>query len=252
MKEGEIMQKKNQIEFKVSGKYALFTDPFAVSGGEKTSYMIPTYEALKGICKSIYFKPTFTWVIDDVRVVNTFQTFTKGIRPIVMNGGNTLACYTYLYDVEYEVRAHFEWNLHHDELKDDRNENKHYFIAKRLLKKGGRRDVFLGTRECQADVEPCVFGEKKGAFDDVEEKRFGNMFHGFIYPDEYVRDDEKGKLVATLWTPVMKHGVIHFIRPEECPWHRVVGSGDIKRFNDDNFTTVNELEKEGGILELDK
>ena len=47
MKEGEIMQKKNQIEFKVSGKYALFTDPFAVSGGEKTSYMIPTYEALK-------------------------------------------------------------------------------------------------------------------------------------------------------------------------------------------------------------
>ena len=55
MKEGEIMQKKNQIEFKVSGKYALFTDPFAVSGGEKTSYMIPTYEALKGICKSIYF-----------------------------------------------------------------------------------------------------------------------------------------------------------------------------------------------------
>ena len=142
--------------------------------------------------------------------------------------------------------------MHHDELKDDRNENKHYFIAKRLLKKGGRRDVFLGTRECQADVEPCVFGEKKGAFDDVEEKRFGNMFHGFIYPDEYVRDDEKGKLVATLWTPVMKHGVIHFIRPEECPWHRVVGSGDIKRFNADNFTTVNELEKEGGILELDK
>ena len=30
--------------------------------------------------------------------------------------------YTYLCDVEYEVRAHFEWNLNRPDLEVDRNE----------------------------------------------------------------------------------------------------------------------------------
>lgn len=55
----------------------------------------------------------------------------------------------------------FEFNLNHPELENDRNEHKHHNIAKRMVARGGRRDVFLGTRECQAFVEPCVFGEKK-------------------------------------------------------------------------------------------
>ena len=38
----------------------------------------------------------------------------------------------------------------------DRNENKHYFIAKRMIERGGRRDVFLGACEYQAYVEPYI------------------------------------------------------------------------------------------------
>jgi len=49
---------RNSIEFKLSGRYALFTDPLTWVGGEKFSYQVPTYEALKGIFKSIYWKPT--------------------------------------------------------------------------------------------------------------------------------------------------------------------------------------------------
>ena len=245
------MQKANQIEFKVYGRYALFSDPFTSAGAEKFSYMIPTYEALKGVCKSIYFKPTFQWHVDEVRIMKPIQTQVKGIRPIDMSGGNTLAYYTYLFDVEYQVRAHFEWNEHHEELIQDRNENKHYFIAKRMLERGGRRDVFLGTRECQAYVEPCVFGEGSGYYDNILSMQFGNMIHGFIYPDEYVRDEEKGKLVVTLWSPKMEQGKIRFIRPENCEVHRVVGSGDIKRFDKENFSGLKEFEKEGGQLELD-
>ena len=37
---------KNTIEFEVYGNYALFADPVTRVGGEKTSYHIPTYEAL--------------------------------------------------------------------------------------------------------------------------------------------------------------------------------------------------------------
>ena len=116
---------RNTIEFEVYGTHALFSDPVMRVGGEKTSYHIPTYEALKGITESIYWKPTIIWIIDAVRVMNPIQTETKGIRPIAYNGGNELAYYTYLKDVRYQVRAHFEMNLNHTELKQDRNENKH-------------------------------------------------------------------------------------------------------------------------------
>ena len=54
----------------VYGRYALFSDPITRVGGEKFSYPVPTYQALKGIYESCYWKPTFTWVIDELRVMN--------------------------------------------------------------------------------------------------------------------------------------------------------------------------------------
>ena len=63
------MGSRNSIEFKVWARHALFTDPLTRVGGEKCSYHLPTYEALKGIAKSIYWKPTFVWVVDEVRVI---------------------------------------------------------------------------------------------------------------------------------------------------------------------------------------
>ena len=43
----------NQIEFQVTGDYAMFSDPVTRMGGEKCSYQVPTYEAIKGIMASI-------------------------------------------------------------------------------------------------------------------------------------------------------------------------------------------------------
>ena len=39
----------NTLSFVVRGKYALFTDPASKIGGDKSSYPVPTYEALKGV-----------------------------------------------------------------------------------------------------------------------------------------------------------------------------------------------------------
>ena len=197
---------KNIIEFKVYGRYGLFTDPITKVGGEKFTYQLPTYQALKGICESIYWKPTFQWVIDDVRVMNPIRTQSQGIRPINYNGGNSLSNYTYLMDVEYQVRAHFVWNFNRQDLSADRNENKHYFVAKRMLERGGRRDIFLGTRECQGYVEPITFGEGKSFYDNYGEIKFDLMFFGFDYPSDTGEEKLKGKF----WKPVMKNGIIHF------------------------------------------
>ncbi|UZH05866.1 type I-C CRISPR-associated protein Cas5c [Heyndrickxia coagulans] len=231
---------RNSIEFEVYGKYALFTDPLTKMGGEKLSYQIPTYQALKGIVESIYWKPTILMIIDDLRVMNPIKMESKGVRPIEYNGGNTLANYTYLRDVRYKVRAHFIFNPHRPDLAFDRNEHKHHNILKRSLKAGGRRDIFLGARECQGYVEPCVFEEGEGYYDQTEEVYFGTMVHGINYPDETGRNE----MEVRLWNPVMKNGVIHFIRPDECKLVRRVAEMEMKAFTKDNVESADVLLKE--------
>ena len=103
------MEKQNIIEYCVSGRYALFTDPLSKTGGEKCSYQIPTYQALKGITESIYWKPTITWIIDECCIMNQIRTESKGIRPIKYSGGNDLSYYTYLHEVAYQVMVGFQY-----------------------------------------------------------------------------------------------------------------------------------------------
>lgn len=205
---------KNQIDFKVYGRRALFSDPLTRVGGEKCSYQIPTYEATKGITQAIYWKPTLIWVIDRIRVMRAVKMAPQNMKLLkYYKEGSDLSVYTYLSDVEYQVQAHFEWNRQRDDLEQDRNEGKHYQIALRSLARGGRRDICLGTRECQAYVEPCVFGEGSGDYDHTPLMTFGLMYHGIDYPSE----TGKGEIGIRFWKPEMKNGVIEFLRPEQCP-----------------------------------
>jgi CRISPR-associated protein Cas5d len=199
----------------------MFTDPITRVGGEKCSYHVPTYEALKGIAKSIYWKPTLIWVIDAVRVMKRIRTQTKGTKPLNYGGGNSLAIYTFLTgdpdpvtnlpSVEYQVRAHFKWNGHRPELAKDRIDGKHYQIAQRSLTLGGRQDIFLGTRDCQGYVAPCAFGSGTGDYDGKGELGFGLMFHSFDYPDE----TGVHVLKSNFWRPQMVDGLIRFPEPED-------------------------------------
>lgn len=227
---------RNRIEFKVKARHALFTDPLTRIGGEKCSYHLPTYEALKGIVKSIYWKPTFIWFIDEVRVMKRIRTQTKGTKPLFFGGGSKsthdLAIYTFLSDVEYQVRAHFEWNKHRPELTEDRNPGKHSAVARRMLERGGRQDIFLGTRDCLGYVEPCEFGSGQGDYDASDEVAYGLMFHGFDYPDETgINENREGELHARFWRPTMKSGVVHFPRPENCVIRKFIRPMGAKQFD---------------------
>lgn len=233
---------KNQISFKVSGRYGLFTDPVTKLGGEKSSYPIPTYQALKGIVESIYWKPTIKYVVDEVRVINPIRMESKGIRPLVYDNmkGSNLAYYSYLSRPAYEVKVHFIFNEHRPDLKKDWNENKHFQILKRCIAKGGRRDIFLGSRECQGYVEPCVYGEEEGAYDQTPELSFGTMVHGLTYPDE----SGKNELEVRLWQPVMEYGRIKFIRPDECAIRRPVRKMELKPFSLESMQSADDLLRE--------
>ncbi|NTW56070.1 MAG: type I-C CRISPR-associated protein Cas5 [Chlorobiaceae bacterium] len=238
------MFEKNSIEFKVWGRYALFTDPITRIGGEKCSYHIPTYESLKGIAKSIYWKPTIIWIIDEVRLMKRIRTQTKGTKPLKFSsGGNDLSIYTFLTDVEYQVRAHFEWNFHRPELTKDRIDGKHYAIALRMLERGGRQDIFLGTRDCQGYVEPCEFGSGRSPYDGEGQLAFGLMFHSFDYPDE----TGLSELHALFFRPVMNDGCIRFERPEKCSISKFVRPMHAKSFGKNQWRSVEEeLTEMGG------
>lgn len=246
------MEHNNYVDFQVTGDYALFSDPITRVGGEKCTYQVPTYEALKGIMQSIYWKPTLIWIVDSVRIMNQIQTETKGIRPIKYSSNkNDLSYYTYLKDCCYQVRAHFEWNENRPELAHDRSENKHHNIAKRMVKRGGRRDIFLGTRECQGYVEPCEFGSGKGFYDNTPELSFGTMYHGITYADEAYSDETKNHMTVRLWHPVMREGTIEFARPEDCI-HKTIKKMKIKAFGEEwnNFTGIDS--QGGDFVELDE
>jgi CRISPR-associated protein Cas5d len=215
---------ENRIAYLLEGRYALFTDPVTKIGGEKSTFHLPTYQAIKGITESVYWKPTITWVIDKVRVMEKIQTESKNVKPLLMNGEygknrHDLAIYTYLRNVIYQVQAHFEWNMNRPDLAKDRNEGKHYETARRMIEKGGRRDIFLGSRECQGYVSPCRFGEGPGYYDGEKELAYGLMFHSFEYPSESGIET----LSARFWQASLTGGTIEFPRPESCPYKREIG-----------------------------
>ncbi len=244
------MEKENKLSFQLWGRQALFSDPINRVGGEKMSYSVPTYEALRGICESIYWKPTFEWIVDRVRVMNRIHTQSRGQRIMKFKTDkNDLSIYTYLADVCYQVQAHFEWNEAYPDLACDRNENKHFFIAKRMLARGGRRDIFLGTRECQGYVEPCEFGEGDGYYDNEDAMSFGMMVHGISYPEQTGLD----YLQTRLWDVVMRRGVIEFIRPEQCEIKIKSTKSEKQVFElGKNFTGLGEFEQEGMLFGMDE
>ena len=226
---------KNEITYRVWGRNALFTDPVTKIGGEKSSLQIPTPQSIKGITESIYWKPSIIWSVDEIRIMNPIQMEGKGVRPVGYVG-NDLARYTYLRDVEYQVRVHFVFNKNRPELKEDWNENKHYFIALRSLKAGGRRDIFLGTRECQAYVEPVDFGNGAGAYDETD-MDFGLQYHSIGYPDETGEDG----MVVRFWYPQMRKGRIKCLGPDECPKEQFIRKAARKTFSPQvNFSFAQE------------
>lgn len=238
---------RNTVTFRVYGDYALFSDPITRVGGEKFSYPVPTYEAVKGIIHSIFWKPTIKWIVDEIRVMNPIQTESRAIRPVSYNGGNDLSYYTYLKDVSYQVRAHFVRNENRPEFEQDYNENKYHCMARRMIERGGRRDIFLGTRECQGYVEPCEFGEGEGYYDETPgEIAFGFMYHGITYADEAELEEDRGMMTVRFWNPVMRKGKILFCTPEECTKKRHLHKMEIKRFPDKHFSGLAEFSEKGG------
>ena len=219
------MKQSKYFYARISGDYALFTNPSTKGGGEKVSYAVPSRQALEGIVDAIYYKPTIINVVDEVKVIKEIQTETIGTRALLNNMSADLSYVSYLRDVEYLVKFHFIWNEQRTDLIKDRNMNKHEAIMERSIKKGGRRDIFLGTRECVGLVSYLTSDEYKKAESkyDGQTIPFGIMFHSFKYPT-----DSKGKLKSYYTNTVMKNGIITFKNQSDCEIENELSSYSFK------------------------
>ena len=201
------MERSKYFYAKVYGDRALITAPESKSGGEKFSSQIPTREMLRGIIDANYFKPVLRNVVDEVRIMNEIESYTQGTRLLLKNYKSDLSAYTFLTNVCYYVKFHFEWNEAREDLKGDRNFKKHEAITERSLKRGGRRPIFLGVSECMGYIEELTEGEyehDEGHYDD-KNLGFGLMFNEFIYPDK------PGGMLKAVYVPSnMKKGRINY------------------------------------------
>ncbi|KAF1679124.1 type I-C CRISPR-associated protein Cas5c [Veillonella sp. R32] len=215
------MFQSNPFYMKIYGDYALFTDPMSKGGGEKFTYQVPTYQAIKGIIEAVYWKPTFVIYVDQIKVLNPIKTESKGLLfpPLISSGSTQRVTHTYLKDVAYGVKFHFEWNEQFKQFSDDRNEIKHEQIMLRSMKKGGRRDIFLGVRECLGYISKLSEREYEelSTFQNGDIS-LGLMFHSFVYPRTFHEsvEYEEDYLYSNFSPIIMSDGVITFCRPEEC------------------------------------
>ncbi|HPR40497.1 MAG TPA: type I-C CRISPR-associated protein Cas5c [Oscillospiraceae bacterium] len=205
------MDETDSVSLLIWGRKALFIDPLTRPGSKKFSYSLPTYEALKEILEVCCGRPTLRWVIDKVRILKPIRMQSDGMRA-AGPGGGPLSIRTYLTDVAYQIKAHFEHIPSRMETVGSREKDGGFLGENRISECDGHAEIFLGDRECCGYARPCVFGEGEGAYDNVDEMNFGPMVHSIDSPDETGRNVWS----VHLWQPKMYFGVISFPRPEDC------------------------------------
>lgn len=217
-------QSSPYFSVEIAGDKALFTEPFSKASGDRVSYPIPTYAATVGMLKSIYWKPTFSIVVDKIRVMNEIGNFAsvssgEGFDVYMREGGcpdspsQSMRSTMYLRDVRYKVLFHYEWNPIQTDLALDRNFGKHNAEMRRCVEHGGRRNPCLGATECFAFVSPSEFSAGAGAYDDSGVVEFGWQHHSHRWPNEYPVDEGKLSLYRCWWEARMTNGVLEFPHP---------------------------------------
>ena len=198
---------------RIRGEMGLFTNPATKGGGERSSYLVPTLQALIGMMDAIYYKPTIKNVVTEVKVIKQIQTELHGTRALLHDYSADLSSVSYLSQVEYLVKFHFVWNENRPDLMQDRVPNKHEAIMERSLKKGGRRDIFIGVKECLGLAEAISQEdyETTPSYYQGETIDFGLMFHSFSYPTE------AGQSLKSYFSQTtMIDGKITFKEQSEC------------------------------------
>lgn len=183
------MTTETPLEVRVWGDFACFTRPEMKV--ERVTYPVMTPSAARGVLEAIFWKPEFTWRVEEIRVLREIAYFSMVRNEVKSrasertaqgwkrNGGgfyaeddrtqrHTLA----LRDVDYVIRAHIELKPHADA------DPAKYRDQFRRRVRGGRcfATPYLGCREFSA-----FFAEPGGAAPIERTEDLGRMLLDIDY-----------------------------------------------------------------------
>lgn len=232
----------------VDGDYACFSRPEMKV--ERVSYDVPTPSALEGLLKCVYWKPAIRYVIDKIVVFNPIkfinirrnetknkvnigevrkamagkdgspEIFISAAKDTISQRAGML-----LRDVKYGIEFHFEMTGIKSDHEDE-NEEKHYNIILRRLKKGQAfRQPVLGCREFSVKSIALVdeFPMNEISEELKGDKDLGFMLYGLKFEDggKPINDDWESPKFSDNADPV-------FYRP-----HIIDGVIDVARYRRD-------------------
>jgi len=174
---------------KVGGDFACFTQP--IFKAERNSYLVMTPSAARGILEAIFWKPTFRWQIQGIKILKPISQMSilrneisamKGGKPISIEKERVQRTSLILKDVEYIISASM-FKLPHIE----HDFSKYPFQFKRRLEKGQcHHTPYLGTREFAA-----WFEEASGS----EQAQTGINFDlQMLFDIAFIKDDKKNEM----------------------------------------------------------
>lgn len=212
------------IKLKVWGDYACFSRPEMKV--ERVSYDVMTPSAARGIFEAIHWKPSITWRIDRIHVMNPirFESIRRNEVSSKIKVGNIKTAMTnrdkdlnqnilddrqqraamVLRNVEYIIEAHFELNQN---VNPEETPEKHYNIFLRRARNGQCfHRPYLGCREFPAHFELWEEEVPKSILEGVSD--LGWMLYDINFDKE---------LQPRFFRPMMENGII-----DVPPWTEVM------------------------------
>lgn len=189
------------VHIRCSGPTALFANPHFRA--DPLSYPVPTPSALKGLVKSIYWKPEFEWEIRRFVVLNPIQFDTSVSTSIKMPGkdGRTQTTCTVLVDVAYMVSAEAVVNPLRSRDTADRYE--HEFVRRLNAGQNFHTPTF-GRKEYLAFVEHVSVQEALRVQGTPDSRKLGRMLLDLV-PLSPGADTYR----SVFYGPEMKEGVVY-------------------------------------------
>lgn len=206
------------LTVRIRGPRACFTRPDLKV--ERVSYDAITPSTIRGLMKSVYWKPAIEWHVDEITVLNeikyanvmrnevTQKISAQQVRGALRRGEpvglaaaqeRTQRHMAYLRDVDYLARVRFTVE------RGGEGPEKHYNIALRRLRAGQCfHQPYLGQREFAADVSLVEEGSEapRSFYADVEDIYLGTMLRYLEF------DGEAGTVTPTFFAAHMRRGVI--------------------------------------------
>ncbi|MDF1568684.1 MAG: type I-C CRISPR-associated protein Cas5c [Spirochaetaceae bacterium] len=199
----------------VEGEFACFTRPEMKV--ERVSYDVITPSAARGIFEAILWKPSISWQIKKIEVLNPIR-WTSVRRNevgsymshrsdgVYIEDSRQQRAGLLLRDVRYRLHAELRFSSDKGESRRDENPAKYNAMFERRAKKGQCfNQPYLGCREFS-----CRFVLVEAIDDDhprpiSEDKDLGFMLYDMQFPEP---DDEDQEILPAFYRPLMKQGVI--------------------------------------------